>query len=365
MEVVDENYPLQLSNGRITRHFHTRTKTGRTPQLQSRDREPWLQISEEDAKTYDLSEGDFALVESRRGEVELRTRIGDIEKGRVFIPFHFGYFDGTDGRARAANELTQGKWYFSRFSHFFSWASTKLSPEQWDPVSKQPLFKSGTVRVTKLAKPSLDGTHLSAPEQQTVAIHQVETNEKVLPSKKEKRFLEAYLGATQQSLITLATICADLIPGLTHDHEVSLGMRVMHRLLNNCVEALQPHADKYAADVDFGKEISKMLQRHLFPPVSLAGGISGSGVFDCLLALQSLYSFIGHIESHLIVLDPTSKASWDTGFTEAVGFVKEQIERVKTWTVQQLGTRGPQALLVPCKEATGLKSRVEKDLSRW
>jgi ferredoxin-nitrate reductase len=109
MEVVDENYPLQLSNGRITRHFHTRTKTGRTPELQSRDKEPWLQISEEDAKTYGLAEGDFALVESRRGKVELRARIGDIRKGRVFIPFHFGYFDATEGRARAANELTQGK----------------------------------------------------------------------------------------------------------------------------------------------------------------------------------------------------------------------------------------------------------------
>jgi ferredoxin-nitrate reductase len=242
---------------------------------------------------------------------------------------------------------------------------TNKFSEQWDSVSKQPLFKSGAVRVTKLAKSPLDGAQRAAPEQQSVSIHQVETNGKVLPSNKESRFLEAYLGATQQSLITLATICADLIPGLAHDHEVSLGMRVMHRLLCTCVDTLQPYADKYAADVDFGKEISKVLQRHLFPSVSTPGGISGSGVFNCLLALQSLYSFIGHIESHLVVLEPTSKASWDTEFTEAVEFVKGQIERVKTWTVQQLGTRGPQALLVPCKEATGLKARVEKEMSRW
>jgi ferredoxin-nitrate reductase len=108
MEVVDEKYPLQLSNGRITRHFHTRTKTGRTPELQSRDEEPWLQISHEDAKAHQLSNGDLALVESRRGKVELRVRIGNIGKGRVFIPFHFGYFDAKEGRGRAANELTQG-----------------------------------------------------------------------------------------------------------------------------------------------------------------------------------------------------------------------------------------------------------------
>jgi hypothetical protein len=181
----------------------------------------------------------------------------------------------------------------------------------------------------------------------------------------ESRFLEAYLGATHESFLTLATICADLIPRLTHDQEVSMGMRVMHRLLNVCVETLQPHADKYAADVDFGKDISKVLQRHLFPTVSLEGGISGSGVFDCLLALQGLYAFIAHIESHLVTLEPTSKASWDMEFVEALVFVKGQLDRVKAWTVQQLGTRGPQVLLVPCKEATGLKERVEKDMSRW
>jgi hypothetical protein len=141
-------------------------------------------------------------------------------------------------------------------------------------------------------------------------------------------------------------------------------MRVMHKLTTQCATTLQPFADKYAADVDFGKEISAVLRRQLFPTEDFAGGISGSGVFDCLLALQGLYAFVGHIESHLVVLGPTSMASWDTGFTEAVKFVRSEMNRVKAWTVQQLGTRGPQVLLVPCKEASGLKARVEKGLAR-
>lgn len=29
-----------------------------------------------------------------------------VSRGEVFIPFHFGYWDATDKRARAANELT-------------------------------------------------------------------------------------------------------------------------------------------------------------------------------------------------------------------------------------------------------------------
>jgi hypothetical protein len=44
----------------------------------------------------------------------------------VFVPFHYGYWDDGDGRPRAANELTI---------------------TAWDPVSKQPVFKTGAVRV--------------------------------------------------------------------------------------------------------------------------------------------------------------------------------------------------------------------------
>jgi ferredoxin-nitrate reductase len=57
------------------------------------------------------------------------VRIGEIEPGHVFVPFHYGYWD-EPGRARAANELTQ-----------FG----------WDPVSKQPHFKGGAVRIEKIA----------------------------------------------------------------------------------------------------------------------------------------------------------------------------------------------------------------------
>ncbi len=64
---------------------------------------------------------------------------------RPSLPCHYGYFDGPDGaspdgRPRAANELTI---------------------TEWDPVSKQPLFKAGAVRVTKVA--DADGSPAPAP----------------------------------------------------------------------------------------------------------------------------------------------------------------------------------------------------------
>jgi predicted molibdopterin-dependent oxidoreductase YjgC len=60
-----------------------------------------------------------------------------VRDGTVFAPFHYGYWDsgrsGPDGHPTAANELTM---------------------TEWDPVSKQPLFKNAAVRVEKVA----DGT---------------------------------------------------------------------------------------------------------------------------------------------------------------------------------------------------------------
>jgi hypothetical protein len=48
------------------------------------------------------------------------------------LPFHYGYWDAGDADEdpRAANELT---------------------PTDWDPVSKQPIYKTAAVRVTKVA----------------------------------------------------------------------------------------------------------------------------------------------------------------------------------------------------------------------
>ena len=64
----------------------------------------------------------------------MRARIGQMRPGVVFIPFHYGYWDtgdraGHDGRPRAANELT---------------------PTIWDPVSKQPQFKTAAVKVERV-----------------------------------------------------------------------------------------------------------------------------------------------------------------------------------------------------------------------
>jgi ferredoxin-nitrate reductase len=141
-EEPEEEYPFSYTTGRTVYHFHTRTKTARAPQLQAAAPDAWVELSPADAESLRVEEGDVVRVESPRGRLEAKARISGIREGVVFAPFHYGYFDsdGLDGRPRAANELTI---------------------TEWDPASKQPLYKVGAVRVTKIA--DAGGTPAPAP----------------------------------------------------------------------------------------------------------------------------------------------------------------------------------------------------------
>ena len=108
-EQTTDDYPLQLSTGRNVYHFHTRTKTARSKPLQEAFHEPVISVNAEDAKLLNIDDGEEVVVCSRRGKVQLKATIGRMSRGQTFIPFHFGYFDATDDKARAANELTMGK----------------------------------------------------------------------------------------------------------------------------------------------------------------------------------------------------------------------------------------------------------------
>jgi ferredoxin-nitrate reductase len=127
-EAPDEDYPLWFTTGRVVYHWHTRTKTGRVEALNAAAPDAFVQISAEDAKKYGMQNGDMVELESRRGKLRARARVGEIEQGCVFVPFHYGSWDA-EGRHRAANELTL---------------------TTWDPVSKQPHFKFAAVRARKV-----------------------------------------------------------------------------------------------------------------------------------------------------------------------------------------------------------------------
>jgi anaerobic selenocysteine-containing dehydrogenase len=126
-EAPSSDYPFALITGRTLYHFHTRTKTARAPQLQHAAPEVWVEVSEHDARRLGIAEGDAVEVSTPRGKISCAARISGVRNGVLFVPFHYGYFDA-DGRGhhRAGNELTV---------------------TDWDPVSKQPIFKTAAAQL--------------------------------------------------------------------------------------------------------------------------------------------------------------------------------------------------------------------------
>ena len=132
-EEPSPEYPLRYTTGRTVYQFHTRTKTGRARFLNRAAPDAWVELSSADAEPLGIGEGDWVRVESPRGRIEVRARIGDVMPGAVFAPFHYGRWDPgdlvPDTDSRLANELTM---------------------TVWDPVSKQPYFKTAACRVIRL-----------------------------------------------------------------------------------------------------------------------------------------------------------------------------------------------------------------------
>ncbi|MEV4313917.1 nitrate reductase [Actinocrispum sp. NPDC049592] len=128
-EPPGEDFPFRLITGRTIYHFHTRTKTARAPQLQRAAPEVWVEISTADAERLGIGNGEMTEIRSARGIVHARARVGGIRDGVLFVPFHYGYWDAGEAGHRAANELT---------------------PTDWDPVSKQPLFKTAAATIHRI-----------------------------------------------------------------------------------------------------------------------------------------------------------------------------------------------------------------------
>ena len=121
-EVTDAEYPFWMTTGRVYAHYHTGTMTRNSKALDFEVSEGFLEINPSDARALDLLEGHKIKIASRRGEIETRIMITDrVEKGVVFMPFHF----------EEANV-------------------NKLTNPAFDPIAKIPELKVCAVRLDKL-----------------------------------------------------------------------------------------------------------------------------------------------------------------------------------------------------------------------
>jgi anaerobic selenocysteine-containing dehydrogenase len=128
LEASDASFPLTLTTGRVRDHWHTQTRTGKSPALTARTPEPILEVNLGDARRAGIQDGDFVEITSRRGKAVAQCRVSAaIREGTCFLPFHWGR---QAGFYKSANNLT-------------------LSGR--DPVSRQPELKACAVRLRRVA----------------------------------------------------------------------------------------------------------------------------------------------------------------------------------------------------------------------
>ncbi|HAR95114.1 MAG TPA: hypothetical protein DCR97_04005 [Deltaproteobacteria bacterium] len=121
-EVVDQEYPVILTTGRLLEHFHTGTMTRNSRILDEVMPDGFVEINPHDARHYDIEDGEVVAVSTRRGSIRIKARFAERMKPNVvFIPFHF----------------------------YESCANT-LTVDFLDPVCKIPEFKVCSCRIEKI-----------------------------------------------------------------------------------------------------------------------------------------------------------------------------------------------------------------------
>ncbi len=122
----DAEFPLILNTGRVRDHWHTMTRTGRSPRLAQHIAEPFVEVHPDDAG--ELLDGALARISTRWGSSVLRVRISaGARRGVVFAPIHWSaQFASSAGIGAAVNPAV-------------------------DAVSGEPEFKHTPVRLEAFA----------------------------------------------------------------------------------------------------------------------------------------------------------------------------------------------------------------------
>jgi len=78
-ELPSPEYPFVLNTGRLLQHWHTGSMTRRSFALDAISPRAEVYVNPEDAAELGLADGDLARVTSRRGTIELATRVSHRE----------------------------------------------------------------------------------------------------------------------------------------------------------------------------------------------------------------------------------------------------------------------------------------------
>lgn len=141
-QVPEGKYPLWLSLGVVYEHFHT-AKTIRAATTRKLVPENYIEMHPEDAKLWDIKDGDWIKISTRRGSFEAKVTIGNrskvkpgrnlVPRGLIFGPWNLSVADSADPK--------KNKWLVNAATH-----------RAFDPVSGQASFKHSAARIEKLPR---------------------------------------------------------------------------------------------------------------------------------------------------------------------------------------------------------------------
>ena len=98
-EVPDDEYPLILTTARLEAHYNTGTMSTRSPTLQRRDPDNFVDVHPADAERYGIEDEQMVTLRSRRGEITVEAHVTeDIKEGSIWTTPHFA--------KSSANKLT-------------------------------------------------------------------------------------------------------------------------------------------------------------------------------------------------------------------------------------------------------------------
>jgi ferredoxin-nitrate reductase len=319
-EQPSDEYPFWLMTGRTTYHFHTRTKTGRSPALNQAAPEPYLEIHPEDAARLKVKEGDKLRVTGPRGFAEAPAKLGGVPRGHLFMPFHYGYWDktdtaGPDRHPSAANELTA---------------------TAWDPISKQPQFKFAAVRVDKATSKPLTAQVADAATETVDRAKELAADTLAGAHVVQSRF-DIYLSLLREAHEQFRMACERLASDHPENSEIVRGAQLIAGFSWDIMDRLQPFLEHYGRR-EQGSAI--LLRETLFPAPR-------HGDFGLLRDLHSLNVLAAELTITAEIAVHAAQEIRDPDLLALCEFARDQSRRQGIWCHTQAQENAAQALVVP------------------
>lgn len=96
---INDDWPLVLNTGRVRDHWHTMTRTGKSPKLADHSAEPFVEIHPQDAMGWGVQDGRLARVVTQWGSCVVRVRAtSSVARRQLFVPIHWNGTTASDAR---------------------------------------------------------------------------------------------------------------------------------------------------------------------------------------------------------------------------------------------------------------------------